>query len=89
MQYSNNRSFERENRRSDVSEEIIQENFPEIKGTNCNTETTHHTYKIIKGNRSTARQIVKSENHGDKEKILQSFRRKDRGEKVTYKNLGI
>lgn len=40
MQYPNNRSSERENRRNKVSEEIIQEHFPEIKGIRCKTETT-------------------------------------------------
>lgn len=41
------KSSERENERTQVGEEIIQENFPEIKGIRCKTETTHHMPKII------------------------------------------
>lgn len=48
-----------------------------MKGISCKIETTHHMSKIINENRSIPRHIVvKFQNHGDKEKILQSSREK-------------
>ena len=42
MQYPNNKSSERQNRRNEVSEEINQENLPEIKGIRYKTEPITH-----------------------------------------------